>query len=273
MRLSKILLLNMFVILVLSACQMNFTGEQSGSSTSLPVRDTIIKSPLEISYYGYRDEDSFRIALLAKNTDESVISADDYQYQWPRFIEDEHAEQYKVSNVELRQSTLFDRELSPHELGIEMTIEPPPRDTDTVYFSIPFYMVPSIYEDGYRFQLNESQLDRRQLGDMRVENLELDGSMLTFDLIDDHPAADGTEEYLFTAIQEDQEIFPMFISMRRSRPETHIEVEFASSITLPTRLSIIRTTSPLPEWRFSMIIRLRDFAEDQSEDNEEGDQE
>ncbi|WP_157100964.1 protein kinase family protein [Salisediminibacterium beveridgei] len=229
-------------------------NKQQGSSASLPVRDTIVKSPLQISYYGFSDDEEFRIAFLAENMNESPISADDYQYQWPRFIEDEHENLYEVTDVELRQGTLFERALSNYEIGMIMTLSPPPGNENGNFFSIPFYMVPNIYEEGYRFPINTSTIDHHQLGDMAISNLELDGRLLTFDLIDDHPDADGSEEYLFTAIQENQEIFPMFINMRRSNPYTHIEVEFARELILPTRLSITRTTSPLPEWRFSMII-------------------
>lgn len=253
---QKVTVFFLLTVFLLAACQPAnwFSDERSASSNSLPVRDTITKSPLQISYYGFSHDEVFRIAFLAENTNESPIAADDYQYQWPRFIEDEHENIYKVTDVELRQGTLFERDLANHEMGIMMSLSPPPENPSGQFFSIPFYMVPSIYEEGYRFPINSESMDNYQLGDMAISNLELDGSLLTFELIDDHPDADGTEEYLFTAIQEDQEIFPMFINIRRSNPHTHIEVEFARDLTLPTRLSITRTTSPLPEWRFSMII-------------------
>lgn len=253
---------------ILAGCQPeNWLNEQQGSSASLPVRDTIIKSPLQISYYGYNFNEEYRIAFLAENTNESPIAAEDYHFQWPRFIEDEHENIYEVTDVEIRQSSLFERDLSNHEIGMVMTLSPPPKRHGGQYFSIPFYMVPSIYEEGYRFPINSQSIENYQLGDMTINDLELDGSLLTFDLIDDHPDADGTEEYIFTAIQEDQEIFPMFINMRRSRPYTHVQVEFARELSLPTRLSITRTTSPLPEWRFSMIIET-DQGQKEFEENE-----
>ncbi|GEL07950.1 hypothetical protein [Salisediminibacterium halotolerans] len=246
---------SIFTILLAGCIFAEDTNEEN-ESASLPVQNEIEQEPLKLSYEGFdQSSEALTLGFKAEHQDESAIAADDYQFQWPSYITDENDLYFKLSETNISNSRLFTKELRDDQLGITLDITPPPSNNRSSFFLIPFYMIPSLFEDGYQFTLDHDK-DKIVLGDLAVEDYAIKNRQLSFMFQDDHPDAKREQEYLFTIIEENTEIYPQFSSVEQLNGGRLAELEFAGELEFPLDLAIERTSANLPEWRFSFVIEL-----------------
>ena len=250
----------LLIFLMLSGCTMPewpFSGENN--DTSLPLQETVEQPPLLLSYEASDfTDDELIIGFIAEHNDGSVISSDDYQFQWPSYITDEEDMPYEVTETEVTQNDFFNETLDDHEIGVLLHISPPPKKNGSSdYLHIPFYMIPSLFEDGYHFTIDE-ETERTTVGDLSIDHIETDGANVSFQFEDNHPEANRQQEYLFTVIEDDQNVYPMFMNDEYRDGHHAVDLEFANDLELPVRFSIERTTEDIPEWRFSFVIELEE---------------
>ncbi|WP_280769325.1 hypothetical protein [Salipaludibacillus daqingensis] len=258
----KLFLLIILALLPLVGCSEDFLFQnKSPSNTVLPITTDIYQTPLAMSYHANdRTDKGVYLSFIVEHTDESPIASDDYQFQWPKYVADDRDIVYEVKDVEYTHSEIDNKTLENHQLGIKLKITPPPpKGSVDQLIQIPLYIVPRLFEQGYPFPIDEEVIDQIEVGDLILEDVQVKENTVSFNLLDQHP--DGNHRhlaYLFSRLQEGQNIYPMFSRMEKIDNHLHVQLEFAQDITLPGRFSIDRTTVDLPEWRFSFVLPLNE---------------
>lgn len=229
------------------------SDSNTSTSTTFPETTEISKTPLTMALESVNYTDTYgEFMFILEHTDESPISSDDYQFQWPKYVADDQDVIYEIKSVDFSHSEVNGRTLENHELSITLHITPPPSDSNRdQYIHIPLYIVPSLFEEGYPFLLTEDSLDRLEVGDLVLENIFLEEKTLSFEMSDQENLS-----YLFTRLQENQRIYPLFSRIEPDEHSFHVLLEFAQPVSLPTRLMIERTEANLPEWRFSFFLPM-----------------
>ncbi|WP_416151313.1 hypothetical protein ACM26V_10200 [Salipaludibacillus sp. HK11] len=232
---------------------------QNGSSqrTSPPINTTIYKSPLAMSVESVvHSEDYVDFLFILEHGNGTSIASDDYQFQWPKYVSDEDETIYKVESVEYSHSEISNQPLENHQLAVTLRVSPPPpKGTHDKLVHVPLYIVPRLFEEGYPFLLDDTEVDYIEVGDLALRNVLIDENIVTFDLRDLHPNQNKNNlAYIFSRFQDDQEIYPMFSRVDPEQNHLNVELEFVQNISIPARFSIERTTVDLPEWRFSFNI-------------------
>ncbi|QKS71804.1 hypothetical protein FLK61_34605 [Paenalkalicoccus suaedae] len=242
----------LFSLLFLLGCELSIT--EADEQQRLPIVESITRPPLLITYEDMiKTTSELTLTFLASHTDQSALTKEAYQFQWPSYVYDSEGIAYKVESV-ATSSELSDESLNDYEMGITMKLSPPPVDLETNRLSIPFYMVPRLYEAGYPFSPSENA-SPLVVGDISLYNVAIDDSTIQFDMVDNHPDSSNRNlQYLFTRISDEQEVYPLFSRIDDSSSPVRVELEFAEPISPNDRFQIDRTTASLPEWRFTFVI-------------------
>jgi len=248
-------------IFLLTSCSNDpFILDHSSSNSTLPITTEIYKPPLSMSFHSVSHTDNrISFSFIVEHIDDFPIASDDYQFHWPKYISDDNDVVYEVKNIDYSHSQIDSLPLTNNQLAVTLTLSPPPQGSLNQLLHVPFYIVPRLFEQGYPFQVSKEDVDRMEVGDLLLENISVKGKTLSFELFDNHPDKNHRKlAYLFTRIQDNQEIYPMFSKVDSEENHLSIQLEFAQSIALPARFSIERTTVDLPEWRFSFVIPMNE---------------
>lgn len=228
---------------------------------SFPIVTEVTEPPLQMKFHSTHYNDSgVSIQFIAEHIDKSTISAEDYQFQWPKYIMDDDGIMYEVKKADISHHILNgEKELEDHQLAVTLGITPAPSSNRTPsLLHVPIYTVPRLFENGYPFQLTDENRTHAEVSDIMIDSIKVDGETLTFSLSDGlQDQAGRNSAYLFSQIQDNQHVYPLFSNIQSDNGELHVELEFAQAITYPARFSVERTESNIPKWRFSFVVPLK----------------
>ncbi|SER93715.1 hypothetical protein [Salipaludibacillus aurantiacus] len=247
-----------FFVLVLTGCQTEPFFHSENMKEPSYENTTIEKAPFILSFKSIsHNQNDSQLLFVAEHTDKTQISESDYQFLFPEFIADSEDIKYEIKNAEITHDQINGEPLDSHQMGITLGITSPPANPDNAFFHIPLYIVPRLFEHGYPFKLESSHINMAKMGDLRLMNVKVEDRSLSFDLIDEHPGYNEENfSYLFTKTLSNEVVHPMFTRVDTNEAGYNVELEFAQPISLPSLISIERTTVDLPKWRFSFVIPM-----------------
>ncbi|CAM3827365.1 hypothetical protein [Alkalicoccus chagannorensis] len=246
------------IILFAAGCSAGAPPGQTESSAGMPLIETVEQSDLTITHLGTElQEDTMLIHFLAENNQGHTVASDDYQFQWPSYIRDSEDVTYEVKDTSFSHSSIMGQDLGADAIG--MTIEAGPLPADKkARLEIPFYMIPSVYDSGYTFEVADDTSQLRT-GDIALRQIEAAQASISFTIDDDHPDADSAGTgYVFTRMLDGETIYPIFRSVEQRPEGTHITADFSMPFTYPETFVVERTAADLPEWRFSMVVPIEE---------------
>ncbi len=243
----------------LQACSTNYSPFQVKDNSDLLLNKTIEKTPFHFTYlYSSTTDTELQLFFLVSHTDESPISSADYEFQIANYLFDENEVPYEVIYAETYEDTYESEQFEEFEMLLKLSLTPPPEE-ENVSITLPIYVVPSLFKEGYPFRVHEDHIRQLSVGDISISHLSVDGKTLSFQLRDEHPDQSSRKlSYTFNKIDEGQSVYPLFTRIESINETLSIELEFAQEIRLPSQFSIHRTTVHLPEWRFSLTVPLHE---------------
>lgn len=256
----KYILFFTFLLMAAGCSQDSMPWTDSSETTPLAEVKTIEKPPLAMSFQEVKhDSKASTLTFIVEHMNGAPIQEGDYQFHWPNYISDSSGTMYEVAETETSYNEMNGYNLSDSQLGLTLSVIPPVSSgNQNLQMQLPLYIVPSIFDEGYPFEIEDSSVSQVETGDLTLRNVEIEDRQVKFEMTDDHPEQNQQNfSYLFTRIQQEENVYPMFSNIEQVNGTFYVELVFAQPLTLPEHFSIERTTVNLPEWRFSFAIPLK----------------
>ncbi|UCZ52026.1 hypothetical protein LGQ02_14355 [Bacillus shivajii] len=251
----------LIAFILMHACSNSppFQSGESGGNKNPLINQSVEKRPFKLTYlHSKYHDDELKLHFLISHIDESPLSSSDYQFQWPNYVFDGDNVPYELIDIVVNEDTFDKEELGEHEILLTITLSPPPLNNNS-FVTIPFYVIPSLFEKGYSFQVTDKEASQLTLGDLAISDFSIEGKNISFTLNDNHPDHQRRNlSYTFQKHDGDQSIYPLFIQLNSSNNGLGVQLEFANTIDPPSKFLIQRTTVQLPEWRFSLTIPVEE---------------
>ncbi|RKL67775.1 hypothetical protein CR203_10555 [Salipaludibacillus neizhouensis] len=259
MRLYSFLIL-LLSIGMISSCSSEaiFPSQSTSNNDAVPIVPEVTEAPLHITFDSitYPDGKS-SIEFIAEHIDGSEIFIDDYQFQWPKYVSDNEGIMYEIEKVDIsKNSKHHKKELGIHKIAITILLAQT-LTKESASLHIPFYVIPSLFEKGYPFQVTNEDITRTKVADTVIDNIKIDGQTVSF-TINDNQKRHGNpgEVHIFSYVLDNQLTYPLFSNFDQNDKSLNVELKFAQSIDYPAKFLIKGSTLALPKWRLSFAVPI-----------------